>query len=139
MRSIFSRLFWTATIIIFLAFVAGWTFPGVAPIGAAPAGRTSVNDIWGFAPQTLTLTGTQSLTPTVSEYHFSNVSVLTLTLAISNARPGDRLRLASLVITETRVLTNNTSLDATAAITEDDVLEFEYFGGAWVPVIVVNN
>lgn len=132
MKSFLSRLTLTAGIVIFLAFVAGWTFP----TGAAPLGRTSVDDIWGFAPQTLTLTSSQTLTPAVSEYHFSNVSVLTLTLSEANARPGDRLRLASLVATETTVLTDNTVLTQAQAISANDVLEFEYFNGAWVPVII---
>lgn len=136
MKAALTRLVLTATIVIFLAFLAGATFP----TGAAPMlGRTSVDGIWGFAPTTLAVTGSQTLTPAVSEYHFNNVSVLTLTLSITNARPGDRLRLASLVATETTVLTNNTSLTAAQAISNDDVLEFEFFGGAWVPVIIKNN
>jgi hypothetical protein len=134
-----TRLILTLTILVFLIFVAGATFPAGTGSLAAPAGRTSVDDIWGFAPRTLTITGTQTLTPAVSEYHFNNATALTLTLSISNARPGDRLRIASLVVTDTVILTNNTSLDASATISEDDVLEFEYFGGAWVPVIVVDN
>lgn len=136
MKPFLARLILTAATVAFLALVAGVTFPQTY---AAPAGRTSVNDIWGFAPRTLTITGSQTLTPTVSEYHVGSTETLTLTLAIANARPGDRLRIASLVTTETVVLTNNTSLDASATISEDDVLEFEYFGGAWVPVIMVDN
>lgn len=136
MKAALTRLILTATILIFLAFLAGATFPtGAAPLG----GRTSVDGIWGFAPTTLTVTGSQTLTPAVSEYHFNNVSVLTLTLSEVNARPGDRLRLAGLVATETTVLTTGTGMTATQAVSTDDVLEFEYFGSDWVLVIDKEN
>jgi hypothetical protein len=124
---------------LLIGLAAGLTFPE-PDAAAAPVGRILVNDIWGLAPRTLTITGSQTLTPTVSEYHFNNATaVLTLTLWSGNARPGDRLRLVSLVATDTVILTTNTSLAAAKTITTYDILEFEFFNSLWVEAVHKDN
>ena len=122
---------------LLIGLAVGATLPEA--VAAPLLGRTSVDGVWGFAPNTQTITGSQTLTPTLSEYHFNNGAVLTLTLASGNALPGDRLRLVSLVTTNTIVLTNNTGLSANETISQNDVLEFEFFNSQWNKVVDANN
>ena len=109
--------------------------------GAAPLeARTRVRGVWGFSPTTLAVTSTQTLTPTGSEYHLNNeTGVLTLTLASGDALSGDRLRLGSLVTTNTVILTSGTNLAANVTISQNDILEFEFFNSKWVEVINKDN
>lgn len=126
-------------IALLIGLAAGLTFPE-PDAAAAPVGRILVNDIWGLAPRTLTITGSQTLTPTVSEFHLNNTTgVLTLTLWSGNARPGDRLRLVSLVATDTVIATTNTSLTAAKTITTNDIIEFEYFNSKWIEAVHKDN
>ena len=132
----------SATLLIFIAmfFLVSVSFPR-ADIGAAAPldARISVRGQWRLVPTTLTITGSQTITPTESDYLLNNVSVLTLTLSEGAALPGDRLRFMGLVLTETEILTNNTNLAATILISQNDVVDFEYFGGHWVEVINKGN
>lgn len=105
----------------------------LAQVQAAPQmARTAVDGIWGLAPNTLTSSGSQTLTPTVSLYLVAPTSTLTLTLASGEAKPGDVLVIGSTTTTSTIVLTTNTALAASRTISKNDVLEFRYFNSQWV-------
>lgn len=109
---------------------------------AAPRmSRTTIGSdvIFSVAPQTLTVTSTQTLTPTGSFYLLAPATVLTLTLSVTDARPGDILIIGGTVITDTVVLTNNTSMTAARTITDNDIIRFRMFNGQWVEESYLNN
>lgn len=113
---------------------------GLEVIQAAPNFiRTSVDGVWGMRPSAYVLTGTQTLTPTTSEYNLAPPTTLTLTLSATDAQPGDRLRLVSNVATNTVVLTTNTNMSANKTLNTGDVVEFELVGSSWVEAYAIDG
>lgn len=119
-----------------IAILAG-LFLGLAswPLLVAEASpdwsRTSNNVIVNYAPQTLTTSGTQTLTPTVSMYLLAPTDTVTYTLSVSNAVAGDLLILVGTVTTSTIVVdTGATNTGSGREITKATNI-YLYNGSAW--------
>jgi hypothetical protein len=131
------RLTTTLALALLLLFGALLALPAVE---AAPdAARSSQNVIVNWSPETVAVTGTQTITPGRSLLLLTNAAALTLTLAGGGALPGDQLVVIGEVVTATVVQTNNTSLTAAQTISQNDVLAFVYANGQWVLVDDTDN
>jgi len=131
------RLTTTLALALLLLFAALLALPVVE---AAPgAARSSQNVIVNWSPETVALSGSQTITPGRSLLLLSNPAALTVTLAGGGALPGDQLVIISEVVTATVVQTNNTSLTAAQTISQNDALAFVYANGQWVLVDGTDN
>lgn len=124
-------------VMLLLALIA-WPILGA---GAAPSeARTANNVIVNYAPQTLTVTGAQTLTPTVSMYLLAPSAVATVTLATGNAVAGDMLILVGTVATNTVIVdTGATGTGAARTIGNTDVWTGYYNGSVWVEESFADN
>lgn len=114
-------------------FISGLTLFSLGQVGAAPSeARTQQNVIVNLGQETLTITGTQTYTPTKSFIALNNGAVLTLTLATGGAVEGDTLKIGSEVVTNTVVQATNTSMAAADTISQNDILQFTFFNSQWV-------
>lgn len=129
----------TLSLLLPLLFVALLLLPLGAVDAAPDAARSSQNVIVNWSPETVAVTGTQTITPARSLLLLNNAAALTLTLAGGGALPGDQLVVISEVVTATVVQTNNTSLAAAQTISQNDALTFVYANGQWVLVDDTDN
>lgn len=122
---------------LLLALIA-WPMLGA---GAAPSeARTANNVIVNYAPATLTVTGTQTLTPTISMYLLAPSSVATITLATGNAVAGDMLILVGTVATNTVIVdTGATGTGAARTVGNTDVWTGYFNGSVWVEESFADN
>jgi hypothetical protein len=103
-------------------------------VQAAPArARTAHNVVVNYAPQTLSATGAQLITPTVSMYLLAPSALATYTLATGDAVAGDMLILVGSVATNTVLVdTGATGSGAARTIGNTDVWTGYYNGAVWV-------
>jgi hypothetical protein len=87
-----------------------------------------------------TTTGTQTITPTKTYYHFSPTAVTTVTIATSSAAEGDLLILHNLVTTSTVIVdTTATAGGGNITLGKDDPAGFIYGDGVWVEIFSPDN
>jgi len=134
------RQFYALSLIVVMLLLALITWPMLGA-GAAPSeARTANNVIVNYAPQTLTVTGTQTLTPTVSMYLLAPSAVATVTLATGNAVAGDMLILVGTVATSTVIVdTGATGTSAGRTIGNTDVWTGYFNGSVWVEESFADN
>lgn len=105
--------------------------------------RTVHKAVFNLAPKTLSLSGSQTITPSadgVSMYLLAPTSTLTVTLSITGALPGDTVLLVGKVSTSTILAdTGATGTGASRTITDTDTWAGVFNGSAWVETNFVNN
>lgn len=129
-------------ILFIVTTVAVITVALLAAAQAAPQaqGRTNVNGIWGLAPTTYALTGTQTLTPTGSLYFLTPSAALTLTLSTNDAVPGDMVFFVSGVTTSTVFAdTGATAGGSTRTLGNNDIIGFLFDGTTWDEAFFSDN
>jgi hypothetical protein len=116
--------------------------PRLEPVERPNAARTTVDGTWGLAPQTLALSGAQTLTPTVSYYLLAPTATMTVTLATGDARQGDFIYLVGTVSTSTVIVdTTATAGGGDRTIGQYDVIGFIYDVGLsrWIEAFYSDN
>lgn len=87
-----------------------------------------------------TATGTQTITPTQTYYHFSPTAVTTVTIATGSAVEGDFLIIHNLVATSTTIVdTGATQGGSDIILGLDDVAGFIFGDGVWVELFSPDN
>lgn len=125
-----TKLLLTVSLVLILLAVAFASLPAVS---AAPSYARSVqNVVFSLGPETVTLTGTQTITPGRSLVLFNPGSVLTVTLATGGALPGDQLLLINTAANNTVILSTNTTLAADLTLEDRDAVKFTYADSIWV-------
>lgn len=144
MKQKISKYFQTfalATTLILVCLIV--PLASIRPADAAPAaGRTSVDGVWGLAPQTIALSGDQTLTPTVSSYLLAPTSTMTLTLSITDAKAGDFIFFVGTVSTDTVIVdTGATAGGGARTISNADIIGFIYdaVSGKWLEAFYSDN
>lgn len=131
------KILLTLTLVLLLLAGAFLTLPAVQ---AAPRMARSVqNVIFSYGPETVTLTGTQTITPGRSLVLFNPSSALTVTLATGGALPGDQLLLINTAANNTVVLSTNTTLAADLTLEDRDGIKFTYADSVWVHEYTADN
>jgi len=101
--------------------------------------RTTARVVVNYGPESIVVSGTQTLTPTRSLMVLNNPTTLTATLAVGGAIEGDQLIVISEVVTATLILATNTSLAATLTLTQNDSTHFVLANSQWVQISVKDN
>ncbi len=106
--------------------------------GVTQTGDTTLSGLINLSPAAYTLTGAQTLTPTVSYYELAPAAVLTLTLGTGSA--GDWLIIANTVTTSTVIVdTGATAGGGNITLGENDIAEFINIDGTWAEIASPDN
>lgn len=137
----FIQILFIALLIVGLSLGAVLTLDSVSQ-AAPPAGRSVIGSdvVFGIAPQNIALSGSQTLTPTGSMYTLAPTDTMTLTLVITDAKPGDLLFFTSTVATNTVFVdTGATAGGSTRTLSTDDVIGFIFSNNKWVEAFFSDN
>lgn len=125
-------------VLLLAAVLLGAALLPILNVEAAPQESRTVNRlIVNYGPESVTATGTQTVTPTRSLLLLNNAATLTLT--VGTGVEGDVLIVISEVTTNTIFQTTNTTLASAQTISQNDVLRFTYANSQWVNEIDLNN